>query len=156
MFAGRYALIKLLLRFVAPSTMLSFAMGLDLRVRIRDRLANVVLPLIDLLVFLRRQTAAIRRSIIRNLAIDACRAVLDFPCFARRHLAGTDPLPNPLLLVVSPYSRLRGSRILWTSAITEAKLPRSACAICIWFCCSTVTPKWFSRANAASRSFSRT
>ena len=50
--------------------MLSFGMGLGLRIRVVlvliNRLADVVLPLIDLLVLLRRQVATIRRTIIRS------------------------------------------------------------------------------------------
>ena len=70
-------------------------MGLGLRVRIvlivRDRAADVVLPLIDLLVLLRGQVAAVRRAIIRNLTIDACLTTLDVPCLTRCHLPGANP-----------------------------------------------------------------
>ena len=101
--------------------MLSFGMGLGLRIRIVliviDRAADVVLPLIDLLVLLRGQVAAVRRAIIRNLTIDACLTTLDVPGFTRRHLAGTNPLGNALLLVLGSYSRPRESRILRTPAI---------------------------------------
>src|SRR5258706_292349 len=117
---------KLLLWVVASSAMLRLSMGLGLRIRIVliviDRTANVVLPLIDLLVFLRRQGAAIRSTIIRNLAIDARLAVLDVAGLARRHLPGTNPLANPLLLVVSPLPRSRESRVLRTPAVHRSKI----------------------------------
>jgi hypothetical protein len=57
---------KQLLSFVSSSAMLIFGMGLGLRIRILliviDRTADVVLPLIDLLMFLRGQLAAVRRD----------------------------------------------------------------------------------------------
>src|SRR5258707_8557760 len=106
--------------------MLSFGMGLGLRVRIVlivvDRSADVILPLIDLLMFLRGQVAAVRRTIIRNLAIDARLTPLDVPGLARRHLAGTNPLSNALLLVLSPHPRPRESRILRTPTIHRCKV----------------------------------
>src|SRR6266478_5096508 len=106
--------------------MLSFGMGLGLCIRIMlivvDRSADVILPLIDLLVFLCSQVAAIRRAIIRNLTIDARLATFDILGLARRHLAGTNPLGDPLLLVLSPYSRSRESRILRTAAIHRSKV----------------------------------
>ena len=106
--------------------MLRFGMRMSLRILIVliviDRSADVVLPLIDLLMLLRGQVAAVRRTIIRNLVIDARLAVLDVPGLARRHLAGTNPLRNALLLVLRPLSRPRESRILRTPAIHRSKV----------------------------------
>jgi hypothetical protein len=76
-----------------------------------DRSADVVLPLIDLLMFLRGQVAAVRRAIIRNLTIDARLTAFDVPGLPRRHLAGAHPLGNPLLLVLSLYSRPRRAKL---------------------------------------------
>src|ERR1700733_3086946 len=51
------------------------ALRMGLRVRVVfiviDRPADVVLPLVDLLMFLRRQPAAIRRTVVRRLTVDA-------------------------------------------------------------------------------------
>src|SRR5437879_2433507 len=121
-----------------------------------DRSADVILPLIDLLALLPGQVAAVRRSIIRDLAIDARFPVLDVPGLSRRHLPGTNPLGNALLLVFSPLPGREKAAFCRRPPFTDTKLPRSACAICMWFCCSTVASKCLSRANAASRLFSRT
>jgi hypothetical protein len=102
-------------------------MGLSLRIRIVliaiDRAADVVLPLIDLLMFLRGQVAAVRRAISRNLTIDARLTTLDVPGLTRCHLAGTNPLGNALLLVLSSYSPPGESRILRTSPIHRSDHP---------------------------------
>ena len=96
-------------------------MRMLLRIRIVliliDRSADVVLPLIDLLMFLRGQMTAVRRTICRNLVIDARLAILDVSGLSRRHLAGTNTLCNALLLVLSPHSRTGESSILGMAAI---------------------------------------
>ena len=101
--------------------MLCFSMRMGLGIFIvlvvGDRSADIILPLIDLLMLLRGQVAAVRRAIIRNLTIDARLATLDVPGLARRHLAGTNPLGNALLLVFSPYSRPGESSILRMPAV---------------------------------------
>jgi hypothetical protein len=101
--------------------MLRFGMGLSLRVRVvlivRDRSADVVLPLIDLFMFLLREVSAVRRTVSRNLVIDARLAVLNVPGLARSHLARPNALRNPILLVLRPRSNSRQSRILRTPAV---------------------------------------
>jgi len=82
-----------------------------------DRSADVVLPLIDLLVLLCGQMSPIRSSIIRDLAIDAGFPVLNVPGLTRSHLPRTNSLGNVLLLVFSPLPRSRKRRILGTPAI---------------------------------------
>jgi hypothetical protein len=89
--------------------MLSFRMRLGLCIRIMlivvDRSADVILPLIDLLVFLRGQVSAIRCAIIRNLAVNARLTILDVSGLARCHLTGPNPLANALLLVFSSHAK---------------------------------------------------
>ena len=66
--------------------------------------------------------AAVRRTIRRNLVIDARLAVLDVPRLARRHLAGPNSLRNALLLVLCPHARPRERRILRMPAIHRSKV----------------------------------
>ena len=82
-----------------------------------DRPANVVLPLIDLLMLLLRQAAVIRSAIIRCLAVDAGLAALDVTSLTRCHLARPHAIRDAILLVEGaivyrPHrSRLRSSVI---------------------------------------------
>src|SRR5438093_13540014 len=73
-------------------------------------------------MFLRGQVAAVCRAIIRNLTIDARLATFDVPGLTRRHLAGTNPLGDALLLVLSSYSRTREGCILRTPAIHRSEI----------------------------------
>src|SRR5580704_16509113 len=124
--AAPYFCPKLSPWLASPSTMLSFGMGLCLRVRIVlivvDRSADVVLPLIDLLMLLRGQVAAICRAISRNLVIDARLASLDVPGLPRRHLAGPNPLRNALLLILRSHPGTGESRVLRTPAVYRCKV----------------------------------
>src|ERR1700760_2766703 len=87
-----------------------------------DRSADIVLPLIDLLMLLSGQVATISRAIVCNLAIDARLATLNIARLDRRHLARTNALRNALLLILSPHSRPGKSRILRMSAIYRSKV----------------------------------
>ncbi len=68
-----------------PATL---CMRMSLRIRIVlvviDRPADIVLPLIDLLMLLRGQVTAIRRTISRSLVVNARLAVLEVPRLARQ------------------------------------------------------------------------
>ena len=101
-------------------------MRMRLRIRIVliviDRFADVVLPLIDLLMLLRRQMAAVCRTVRRSLMIDARLAVLEVGCFMRSKLAGLNALANTLLLVLRAHSRPRECRILRTPAVHRSKI----------------------------------
>ena len=92
-----------------------------LRVRIVlvviDRPADIILPLIDLLMLLSRQVATIGCTVRCHLMIDARLTSLDVPRLARRHLAGTNSLRDALLLILRSHARTRESSILWASAI---------------------------------------
>ena len=94
--------------FVAATAML-FRVRMSLRIGVVlilvNRPAHIVLPLIDLLMLLRRQVTAIRRTIRRNLVIDARLAVLHVRRLMRRHLAGRDSLPDTLLLIRRTHAR---------------------------------------------------
>ena len=96
-------------------------MRMRLRVRIVliviDRFADVVLSLIDLLMLLRCQMAAVCRTVRRSLMIDARLAVLEVGSFMRGKLAGLNALANALLLVLRAYSRSRESSILRTPTV---------------------------------------
>lgn len=114
--------------------MLSFGKGLGLRVRIVliviDRAADVVLPLIDLLIFLRGQVAPVRRAIIRNLTIYAASR----PSTFRVSPAVIWPERTTWAMRCSWFStrtpgRKKGA-FCGPPPFTEAKLLRSACAIC--------------------------
>ena len=99
----------------------SLSVRMSLRILIMliviDRFADVVLPLIDLLMLLRCQMAAIRRTIRRNLVIDTRLAALQIASFMCSQLTGLNALANPLLLVLRPHSGPRESRVLRTSAV---------------------------------------
>jgi hypothetical protein len=69
-----------------------------------DRPADVVLPLIDLLMFLLGEMPTIRRTICRSLVIDARLTVFDVACLVRGKLAGSNSLTDALLLVLRPHS----------------------------------------------------
>jgi hypothetical protein len=94
--------------------MLGLGMGLGLCVRIMlivvDRSADVVLPLIDLLMFLRGQVAAVRRAIIRNLTIDARLTAFDVP---------------GLPAVIWPERTPWAIRCCWFSACTPGRAEQS-------------------------------
>src|ERR1700744_2132120 len=73
-------------------------------------------------MFLCGQVSAIRRAVSRNLVIDARLARFNIAGLAHRHLARTNTLRNALLLILSPHSWPRESRILRMSAIRRSKV----------------------------------
>ena len=67
-----------------------------------DRLAHIVLPLVDLLPLLARQRAAIRRAIRLRLPVDARVPLLEVPRLPRRQLPAVHALVDPRLLIPLP------------------------------------------------------
>ena len=87
-----------------------------------DRLAHIILSLVDLLMLLRSHVAAIRRTIIRDLTVDARLTPFDVPRLTRSHLSRANALRNPLLLILSPHAGSGERRILRTPAIHTRKI----------------------------------
>ncbi len=73
-------------------------------------------------MLLRRQPAAVRRTIVRRLVIDARLAVLHVARLAGGHLAGAHTLADSLLLVISPLVDGREGRVLRMPAVRRGEV----------------------------------
>ena len=110
-----------------PATLsMSLCLRMSLRVGIMlvivDRPAHIILTLVDLLMLLRGQVAAIRCAIRRNLVIDARLTPFDVPRLTSRHLPGVNTLRNSLLLILSAHTGSGERRILRTPTIHAGKV----------------------------------
>src|SRR5271168_4256014 len=93
-----------------------------------DRFADVVLPLVDLLMLLGRQLAAIGSTVVCCFTIDARLATLDVPGLACRHLTGVNPLSYALLLIFCAFANPGQSCILRTTAVDRGQI--TAIGVC--------------------------
>src|SRR5580704_7091428 len=87
-----------------------------------DLLTYVILLVVDLLVLLRGQMAAVSFPVSVNLLVDVLLVVLHSGGFMRRHLSTADAVSNALLLVCTALIDCSHGHGGWAATVDRSKL----------------------------------